>query len=267
MVAAIAALDGVVFAGRFDGFGRPLEVVAPDGAMAVLQPWTYAAHLAALRDCVVAEPEGLVLDRARFAAHVLAASGLAPAAQGWLRPLALWWAAGGEEDALATADGPVDLGPARAQLRPWTEGERLSALGAALVRGGAAGDYLDAVGYLDAMVRRSLVALDPPLALAALDSRATARLLAATIALNIHDPAADPLLSGALPAAAVEATLGLCRALGWTPAQVLAAPAAEVQRLLALVGMPAPAAAPLPRATGLATLPDAVVFTFAEDAA
>jgi hypothetical protein len=137
-----------------------------------------------------------------------------------------------------------------------------------LIRGDAAGDWFDGAGYLDAMVRHSLVALDPPAVLEALDSQAVARLLAAVTALNIFEPARDPLFSGVLPEQVVEATLELCRALGWTPAQVLATPAAEVQRLLALPRRNAPRAAPpaSARPTGLAAHPDATVFSFAEDA-
>jgi hypothetical protein len=263
-----AAADGVTLTVRFEGFSRPLAVAAPDGGVVRLLPWTYAAHMTALRDSAVIVPEGLMLDRATFAGHVLRHSGLAAAAADWLMPVALWWAAGGDDaPAVAAPDGTVDLGSARALLRPWTEGERLGALGASLVRGGEAGDWLDGVGYLDAMVRRSLVALDPPATLDDLDSQAVARLLAAVTALNIPEPGRDPLLSGLLPQAAVAATLELCRALNWTPAQVLDTPAAEVQRLMALLrrstgrAMPSAPAPP----TGLAMHPDAAVFTFVED--
>jgi hypothetical protein len=261
-------VDGVTLAIRFEGFSHPLTIAAPDGGVVRLLPWTYAAHMAALRDNAVTVTSGLVLDRAGFANRVLRGSGLAATGREWLVPLALWWAAGGDEaPAVAAPNGEVDLGSARARLRQWTEGERLEALGAMLVRSGAAGDWLDGVGYLDAMVRQSLIALEPPVALEGIDSLGVARLLTAVTALNTAAPGRDPLRPGLLPEAAVAATLELCRALGWTPAQVLDAPAAEVQRLIALLGRPAPRAAPTAPAglSSLAAHPDTTFLTFAED--
>jgi hypothetical protein len=255
----IVELDGQLFSGRVDGFDAPLRVAAPDGRRLALQPWTYAEHMAALRDAVQGGGDGLTLDAGRFARRVLAASGLA--AEEWLAPLALWWAAGGMAAPPTTAAERVALGAGRdAVLRPWTEGERLAALSDALVIEDGEPRWLDAAGYLDAMVRSSVVALDPKLPVDTLDSFATARLLAAVVAHNVHDAAADPLLSAALPIATRQRTLALCRALGWTPAQVLAAPSAEVQRLAALLAEGAPATA------GLPGQPGAVVIRFAEDA-
>ena len=264
MAPTILSVDGVAYNGRFGGFSCPLDVMAPDGLTLRLLPWTYAAHIATLRDCTSAAMGSLELDGVRYARRVLQNSGLDRASLAWLYPLALWWGAGGDaQDIAFHGNGAVDIGGVQAWLRPWTEGERLTALGAAFVRDDRTGDWLDAAGYLDAMVRRSLVALDPAGILDELDSQQSARLLNAVIALNLPDPAADPLLSGALPQAAVDATLGLCRNLGWTPAQVLATPAAEVQRLRALVQR----VAPMPHPGGLAAEPGAVVFTFTEDPA
>lgn len=272
MIAAMrqtdVSVDGVTLAVGFAGFSHPLEVAAPDGEVVRLLPWTYAAHMAALRDSAVTVTGGLVLDRGGFAGHVLRHSGVTAAGRDWLLPLALWWAAGGDEAAAVAAPGVVvDLGSAKARLRPWTEGERLAALGATLIRNDAAGEWFDGVGYLDAMVRCSLVTLESPSGLDALDSQAVARLLAAVTALNIVEPGGDPLLSGLLPEPVVEATLELCRFLGWTPAQVLGTCAAEVQRLLALLRRSAPRAIPpaSTRPAGLAAHPDATVFSFVED--
>jgi hypothetical protein len=267
----IVEVDGRRFAGRFAGFGAPLDVLADpgEGRTVALRPWTYAEHLAALRACVRAGPGGLMLDTWRLAESVLAHSGLDPDEHAWLAPLALWWAGGGDAEEVDDASAAdVDLGGGRhAIVREWSEGERLAALARARMPGDEEGDErLDAVGYLDAMVRRSLVTLAPEGSLEALDSRATARLLARVVARNLPDAEADPLLSGALPEAAARATLALCRRLGWTPAQVLAAPAAEVQRLQALLAREAaPRAAPVSARRGLAAHPDAVVFSFAED--
>lgn len=233
MPEAIAEIDGMVFRGRFSGFDQPLEVMLPDGDPVLLRPWPYRAHLAALGESLFAGEAGLVLDTQYFASRVLAWSDVPPARLDTLAPLALWWAAGG--DAAPTAD-PLDLGTTRATLRPWTERERLTALLAA-----RQGDAFNAPVYLDSMVRASVAGFSPEALLDELDSQATARLLHAVVGLNAPDPADDPLLGGGTHAAeAARATLALCRALGWTPSQVLATSAVEIDRLRHLLALAEP---------------------------
>ncbi|MBE0619440.1 MAG: hypothetical protein IH605_02500 [Burkholderiales bacterium] len=264
MPARIVEADGASFAVHFQGFGNPLQVEPPSGRAACLMPWRYRQHLHALNACISAEGATLNLDWRRFAAQVLDDSGIAQTQHDELAPLALWWAAGGDEEPRSApqAGAWVELGSARVRLQTWSERQRLSALIAAFTEGTDGGDWFDAVGYLDSMVRESVAELVGAHAVDELDAAATAGLLHATVALNVLDPDAEALVHGGAQAQQVAArTLRLCRALGWTPSQVWAAPAAEVDRLLALLDLLEPGtrhvAAPSSR---LAEHPDAVVI-------
>jgi hypothetical protein len=271
---AIAEVDGTVFMGHFQGFDHRLEIDAPRpsqrAANVWFDPWRYRDHMTALKDCVFVAGEHLDLDRQRFARHVMDCGNVPEDQRDALAPLALWWAAGGEAGRTQKAKhNTVDLGTARARLRPWTERERLAALLAARVEDDSGQTWFDVTGYVDTMVRISVAEITH--AVDMLDSRATAVLLDTAVALNIPDIALDPILGeGPAARAMAERTLGLCRALGWTPTQVWEAPAAEIDRLwhlVALAGNLAPAPMPGPRRQTLADAPDATVFRFTDDAA
>lgn len=265
MPARIVEADGATFAVQFHGFGNPLPVEPPSGRAACLLPWRYRQHLRALSDCISARGAALDLDRRRFAAQVLDNSGIGRTQHDELAPLALWWAAGGDEALPATPQTGawMDLGSARVRLRAWSERQRLSALTAAFSEGGDGGDWFDVAGYLDTMVRQSVTELSGVDAIDELDAAATAGLLHAAVALNVPDPDTETLAHGGAHAQQAAArTLRLCRALGWTPSQVWAAPAADVDRMLTLLDLLEPAAlrrssAPSSR---LADHPDAVVI-------
>mgnify|MGYP000995116740 FL=1 len=250
----------------FDGFHRPLGVFAGNIALS-LSPWTYRRHMEALRVTTHAAGTDLRLDTRRLAAAVLAGADLPDDLARRLEPVALWWAAGGD-DALPSLPGEgewLDLGAAgRARLRPWSERQRFSALSAAL--GGAGDDtWFDPVTYLDGMVRASLQVLDGPQALDDMDARGTAVLLHATVTLNLAGDQEDPLLDGG-PAAREWAarTLRLCQALGWTPTRVWATPAAEIDRLLRMLDVLQPPPRPA-RAPRLSDHPDATVIHIEDD--
>lgn len=260
----------------FSGFHRPLGILA--GSLTLtLPPWTYRRHLNALRACTTASGANeLQLDSRQLCDAVLDAPGLADDARNLLAPLALWWAAGGDDPLPpAPAEGEwLTLGPsgdsggeARARLRPWSERQRLSALNASLAADGDA-SWFDPVTYLDGMVRASLQALDSTTALDDLDARATAVLLHATVALNLCDDEDEALLQGGPAARECAArTLRLCQALGWTPARVWATPAIEVDRLLRMLDLVQPsAAAPRPASRrSLAEHPDATLIRIDDD--
>lgn len=253
MSAPIVEIDGVVFRGQFNGFAKPLKIALPVGDIFVLQPWRYADHMAALRQSLFCGDSGLILDSQYFASRVLAASQIPEVHLPTLAPIALWWAAGGEDQ---PPHDEGDLGTCRVTLRQWTEGERLAALRAAHHAG-----TFDPPLYLDRMVGASAVAFAPESELDQLDSLATARLLAAVVTLNVPDAAADPLLTGGEEEA--RAMLALCRRLGWTPAQILAAPAAEVDRMRRLLELVDPAPQRIMRTGGrLADHRDATVIQF-----
>ncbi len=280
MPSTIAEVDGTVFTGRFAGFGQPLEVDVPIGsqpdAVVSLLPWRYRDHMDALRDCVFVTDAGIDLDRTRFVTHVLRHAAVPDERCDGLTPLALWWAAGGDPPTSRPAPGEtLDLGTWQVRLRPWSERERLAALLAARTEDAGGEAWLDAIGYLDAMVRASVTDIAPRATLDELDSHATTRLLDAVVALNVPDLDADPMLAGGpLARQAALNTLLLCRALGWTPSEVWAAPAAEVDRLLRLLALSQAdaAVAPVqprsvqPRSRGLADDPRATVFRFEDEA-
>lgn len=250
----------------FDGFHRPLGVFAGNIALS-LSFWTYRRHMEALRVTTHAAGTDLRLDTRRLAAAVLAGADLPDDLARRLEPVALWWAAGGD-DALPSLPGEgewLDLGAAgRARLRPWSERQRFSALSAAL-SGEGDDTWFDPVTYLDGMVRASLQVLDGPQALDDMDARGTAVLLHATVTLNLAGDQEDPLLDGG-PAAREWAarTLRLCQALGWTPTRVWATPAAEIDRLLRMLDVLQPPPRPA-RAPRLSDHPDATVIHIEDD--
>lgn len=273
--AQVITVDGAAFKARFAGFGAPLAVTLPGGGEAELLPWTLRDHLGALRHCLEGGPEGLALDAEGLAGAVLAKSGLTGEAAAALGPLALWWAAGGGQARAAEGEGPwTDLGTARAQLRAWTEGERQAALRAHLAVDPDGAPALDAVGYLEAMLDASLVAIEPGPDAGDCDAAAGAALLAAVTALNTPGAPAEGGAPLPVDRALASSTLRICRALGWTPSQVWAAPAAEVARIAALLDLvepEAPAAAsaiasePLPGHSALALQPDAIVIQIEDE--
>jgi hypothetical protein len=312
-------IDGHAFAIAFAGFARPLrariESPGEDGIEVALLPWPCARHLDSLRRHLYLDGERLALDVAGYAGDVLEWAEVPAPLHARLRPLALWWALGLGPDAGADgagvgagrvsagageavepaavpdAEGWVALAAGlRAQLRPWTWGERLAAQ-RTQVQGTPDGLDFDAVSYLERMlaacVQRVRTATGEAMAVEALDAEATRRLLAAVTAMNHPDREAMAPLAD-LPAALAAATLRLCAAMGWTPGRVLAMPAAEVEALLALLDAaeghgadgagsrfagrfaPAPRARPQrpagpPPRPRIADHPDAIVILFDED--
>jgi hypothetical protein len=256
-------IDGRRFAVRrlHGPYGPALEVErGPAGALR-LGPWTLADHLAALDRTTYLEGQAPRLDPARLAAAVLARTcdvELDAAAIAELTPLALWWAGGAAPEPNTGPDGALELSRGRVVLRRWSSLARARALDACTDRGTG---VLRVGGYLRAMIVASTSASFDPFALAGDDA---AVLLDAVAELNAPR---DDLSPGPGSAELARITLRLCRALGWTPGQVWATDAVEVDRLLALLDRvelpaPAPRPAPPPRATGsrLAAFPDAVII-------
>lgn len=280
-------------------FGQAWPVTLEGASLSLtLQPWRYGQHIAALRQCVQNQGGQLQLDADAFADCVLAQSGIEPAKHPQLREQALWWAAGGDaslpdanslpgsapnsapncapgsvpgiaqdgsDQAARNAASPVPLGSCQARLQPWRERERMAALLACLGESPEGEQRFDVASYLDSMTRASLQQLEPPIPLEQLDARATRLLLAAVVACNVAEPVLDPS-----PASRISAlrTLRICQALGWTPSQVWAAPAAEIDQLLTLLeqSQPSiqaaaiPAPAPARSRPSMAERPDAIVI-------
>ena len=257
-------VDGLVYATDFQGFDKAMNARSVAGAEVDLRPWPLSAHLTALDECVVPTAHGLALDSRELSRRVLAHSGVAEDAQTRFAPLALWWASGGEALPAALGGGWYDCGGVRLHLRPWTSGERFQAM-ARCRRADGDGERFDLGAYLRAMLETSVVTVEPARALDELDSGATRSLLEAVIDLNVVSPEA---LADSIPDTpeADRVTLRLCRALGWTPTQVWATPAVEVDRLLRLLDRTAASETAAPaRVARLADHPDATVIRIEDD--
>jgi hypothetical protein len=257
-------IDGLVYATDFQGFDKAMNARSAAGAEVDLRPWPLREHLAALDECVVPTAHGLTLDTRELSRRVLAHSGVAEDAQTRFAPLALWWASGGETSPAALGGGWYDCGGVRLHLRPWTSGERFRAMSRCR-RAGADGERFDLGAYLRAMLETSVVTVEPARALDELDSGATRSLLEAVVALNVVSP--EELADG-IPDTpeADRITLRLCRALGWTPTQVWATPAVEMDRLLRLLDRTAASESAAPtRVARLADHPDATVIRIEDD--
>lgn len=274
-------MDGVRYRVALSGFDKPM-IVSLEKQDITLHPWTLGMHFQALGRHVHVTDRGLTLDAEGLADDVLAHSGVHSDRHVALRPLALWWAAGGDRDgASGSGEQPgagrsdwIAIGSHRVRLRAWTWRQRAACLerrlGSERAGPSAAGSVraFDFAGYLSDMVNTCIVAVDPePLDLTGLDSAATACLLRAVQDVN---------QAGALDLTSDMArqTVRICRALGWTPEMVWRAPAAQIDMLMALleaageIAAPSKAATPRSRSgSSLAAHPDAVVFHFVEDPA
>ncbi|TSC34243.1 hypothetical protein [Corallococcus sp. Z5C101001] len=251
-------IDGLCFRVHLGGPTGPLELETTAGEHFRLRPWGFDAHLRALDQHTRVDAAGRTFDSEGFARDVLRDSGVPESKFDELAPLALWWASGGARS-----------GPVPARLRPWTYSERSRALEESVVSRPDGTRELSLDRYLRAMLQASVVTLEPPGAtLSALDGPSTAALLEEVVALNqggerVEDQTVKS--AGREARALAQITLRLCKALGWTPSQVWATPAAEVDRLLALLQLtepptPAPAPAPVSRRPRLSDFPDAVVI-------
>lgn len=261
-------VDGNRFSFRAGGPGEGFFVHTQAGESVRLSPWGFDDHLAALDRHVHVDERGLRFDQEGFSREVLGRSGVPAPLFDELGPLSLWWAAGGAAERRA-GDGWMEVGSVHVRLRPWTWAERNEAVRASTTRRPDGAQEFSLEKYLRAMVAASIAAVDPPGADIRAVPGAAAALIDAVVAINVAgDRPEDRILGGGGEAglALSATTLRLCKALGWTPSQVWSAPAAEIDRLLAMLDAvevrevrAAPAPRPAPR-SGLAGHPDATVI-------
>ncbi|MCP3060351.1 hypothetical protein LXT21_16340 [Myxococcus sp. K38C18041901] len=268
-------IDGRRFHLHTHDSSRGIEVEVASGERVSLRRWGFGAHLRALDSHARLDGAGLDFDAAGFALDVLRDSGVPESCFGELAPLALWWALCGlrEPSVGALPEGWWQAGEVRARLRPWTFAERTQVLEASLLMRADGARELSLERYLRGMLDASVVEWVPAVALESLDGATTAALLEAVVSINAAPAKAeDRMLEASDKQARVlaEVTLKLCRALGWTPAQVWATPASEVDRLLAMLKLTEPPVAPArqapaSRAMRLSDFPDAVVIQVEDD--
>lgn len=256
-------IDGITYVTDFTGFGAPMMARAASEKQVRLEPWTLQAHLLALAECVVPTQQGLGLDAWKFSREILEHSRVDASLHEDFAPLSLWWASGGQTvRAEALGGGWYKCGAMLARLRPWTSGERFIALSRCQLAS-EGGISFNLSAYLEAMLEASVAELPPPRLLAELNPSEMHALLDAVIALNIPDHSTT-----AIPESpeANRLVLRLCQILGWTPSQVLAAPAAEMDRLLALIGrVESDKPRPPSRQQGLSSYPDAVIIRIEDE--
>lgn len=270
MEAAVIQVDGRDFRVHLGGPGDAGEVETSTGERVRLRRWHLDEHLRALDRHAWVDEAGLRFDADGFAREVLWDSGVPEDLFAELAPVALWWAATGGAAARAgheSADGWVRAGAVRARLRPWTFAERSRALGGSMTSQADGSRELSLERYLRAMLAASVVALEPAgMTLEMLDGGSAAGLLDAVVQLNDAGRREEDVTLEAADREAralAQVTLRLCRALGWTPSQVWATPAAEIDRLLALLQLtetPSAPPAPAARTPRLSEYPDAVVI-------
>lgn len=267
MEPVVIDVDGRHFSVFREGPGAPLHVKTSRGEDLRWPPVRLDDHLRALENHVFTNERGLSFDREGFCATLLEAAGVAPELFEELAPLMLWWAAGaadGEVEPGIDEAGWIDLGAGRVKLRPWTWVERDKATreSTTILPNGAQQFSLEQ--YMQAMIRCSVVDLAPHGS--TLDDVTASRLVDAVVAVNTSGGRdEDRILSAgdAAGQALAQTTLQLCKMLGWTPSQVWSLPAAELDRLRAMLRLTEMAAVPAARttrSTGLADFPDAVVI-------
>ena len=267
MEPVVIDVDGRRFSVLREGPGAPLHVKTSQGKTFQWLPVCLDDHLRVLEKHVHANERGLSFDREGFCATLLEAAGVPEAFFEELEPLMLWWAAGGADvDVEPGIDeaGWIDLGAGRVKLRPWTwvERERAMRESTTVLPNGAQQFSLER--YMLAMIRCSVVDVAPNGL--TLDDVAAARLVDAVVAVNTSGGRDEDRMLGVGDAASqalAQTTLRLCKMLGWTPSQVWSLPAAELDRLMAMLRLTESAAVPVARAarpTGLASYPDAVVI-------
>lgn len=262
------------------GPGEGLHVEASTGQALRLAPWRLDEHLDALDRHVDAGGGAIRFHDQGFAREVLARSNVPASLMDELTPLALWWAVGGEvskDEGRDVREGWFAVEGVRANLRRWTFVERENAMASSMVERGDGAKEFKLARYLRAMLDASVVSLEPG-PVGSLEGAAAMALLDAVAELNAEGSGeADRLVreNGDAGRALAATTLRICKALGWTPSQVWATPAAEIDRIVAMLDVlegphveqrsVAPNRAPVRRQASMADYPDAVVIQVEDD--
>ena len=264
-------IDGVAFTVHFRGFDVPLSVQTSAGAAIELLPMHFSDYLSVLGQCMYPHSGEIKLNSGRLAREFLLHSNIHDDLHRELSPVALWWAIGGENQPLEITDDAVNLGKHKCQLRSWTAKERMQALAKCLTEPVSNGNGMDFdfIQYVELMIRASVVNIRPSIEINAVDAASTLKLLEAVTRLNVAESIADEIATwGSIPGLQqmLHSTLRLCKVLGWGPSQVWSLPAAEIDRLLAMVElMNTTQAKPASHSSRFISDPDAVVINIEDD--
>ena len=261
----IINIDSLSYHTNFTGFQNTMNAYVANQPVVSFQPWQLGAHLLALSNCLIISANGLGLNHQAFSYQILLHNNIPESVHAVYAPLALWWASGGNTVPIIISADYYQLGNIRAKLRPWSCAERLLAL-AHCKKESKQGTDFELAAYLSMMINVCVVTIDNDLKLDEVDSASSCALLSAVIALNIRsaNPVDESLLNSK---EAAQLNLRLCRALGWTPSQIMATPAAEIDLIVALLdklegGKPTKSRM---SASKLTAYPDAVVIQIEDD--
>ena len=210
--------------------GTPCRGVIDDVEWA-LAPLQFQDHCALLEHHLNWHDGTLELDETGYAAELLVLNKVPEALHAHIAPVCLWWAAGAPES-------PHQVDVAGLRCRPWSHGQRLQALHHARDH-----EHFYPVVYIQAMLTMCVeqVPASWPSQAQWHAGQFNAALDQVTACNGKHGFQQD---LAALDETQRSQLITLCRTMGWTPRQVLAMPAVEVDELLELLGT-APAPQPM----------------------
>ncbi|MFZ2725364.1 MAG: hypothetical protein WAX77_03840 [Methylococcaceae bacterium] len=268
---SVIDIDGLTYHLNFIDFTTPMTAYLANYPHICFQPWRLGDYLSVIGLYLQVNADSLTLNIVGFSEQVLLQNHIPVEYHAAYAPLALWWISGGGSSPVLLSNNLYQVGTVQAQLKAWCYADRLTAL-AQCQQKEDSGLRVDLAAYLTAMLKASVVSLHPAQALEELDSAASCALLSAVLALNIRASADthayQQLLSSPQTAAGV---LKICRTLSWTPSQVLAAEAVEMDWLMALMqcaeGTTTQASASEQKLArqGLAAYSDAVMIQIEDD--
>jgi hypothetical protein len=243
----------------------------------MLPLWSWAEHREALGRHLRVRDRQVELDDEGYAREVLDRAGIDPSLRSTLVPLALWWASGCGSIRSARTQIPPNLAGAwvdlaggfRARVRGWTWRERLSALRECVVTEGEI-QRVDPLRIIEQLLATTVLAVEHHVSgrvedLGSLDVVVVHQLLEVLLEMSMPGQTTS---NGTLPddPGVARRVLHLCRRLGWTPSQVLATPAAEIDALIGLLELAETGASGPSRTRGrIHGHPDAVVLMFEQE--
>ena len=262
-------IDDATFNIHFQGFDVSLQVNTSSGTAVEFLPWYFSDYLSVLGRCVYPDREGVKLDGGRLVKEVFLHNKIQDDFHQELYPVALWWAVGGEHQVSEIKDSAVTLGEYEFQLRGWSAKERMDALARCLSEKTTDGLEFDFVQYIELMIRSSVVKIKPSIAIETLDAAITSELLESVTMLNVAGSLSEEIATwGSIPGLQqlLHSTLRLCKELGWGPSQIWSLPAAEIDRLIAMLDLlDTKQTKPVTHSSRFSSDPDAIVINIEND--
>lgn len=270
VMASKIRVDDIEYAVHFQGFDAPLHVQTSTDSVIKLQPWYFTDYLSSLGRCIHPVADGLKLDSECLTREVLSYNNIPISLQHELTPIALWWAIGGEHKPVKIKSDEMTLGEYEFRIRSWTAKERMEALAKCLNEPTTDSMEFDFIQYIELMIRASVIRITPSINLEDLNAARTSELLEVVTLLNVAESLTDEIaVWGSTQGLQqmLQSTLHLCKVLGWGPSQIWSLPAAEIDRLMAMLELLDTSGTKKTTAhsSGFASDPNAVVINIVED--